>query len=208
MLGEFSSVQSIYQYCGCHRNLLLRAKESQDPSAVGAFFSVYGVQARQRLLALIYRERVSLIVLPRVSVRRISSLNWHPADFWKQQIASLEALAPGCLPSVHMVFPTFERKQAFISSDVRRLRIGRSRPRGIESHFAGVDISPDLQRPANDGSSVLFLDDVLTSGGTLLREFDSLTTSGRMAALQQPVKAHILTLFRTPVRSTSESHDS
>jgi hypothetical protein len=105
-----------------------------------------------------------------------------------------------------MPFPTFGRKQAFISSDIRRLRIGRLQQRGTVVKVAGADLSPDLQGLANEGCSLLFLDDVLTSGGTLLREFESFTTSNRVPVLQQPAKAHILTLFRTPVRSTSESH--
>lgn len=205
MLSEFSSVQSLYQYCGCHRNLLLRAKESQDPSAVAAFFSLYGSQARQRLSALIHRERVSLIVLPRVSVRRISSLHWHPADFWKQQIASLQESAANSFPSVHLPFPTLARKQALISSHKRRLRMGRTHD--VERKDAGAEVLPDSREFPDEGTSVLFLDDVLTSGGTLLREFNYLSKSCQTPVLRQPAKAHILTLFRTPVSSSSESHN-
>lgn len=206
MLGEFATVQSIYQYCGCHRNLLLRAKESQDPSAVAAFFSVYANQARQRLLKLVQRENVRLVVLPSVSVRRISSLHWHPADFWRQQIAELQAENSTCHLSVQMHPPTLTRKQALISSHIRRLRIGRALI-DDDLKLPDVFVLHDELGPQYPADSVLFLDDVLTSGGTLLRELSFFRNANNPSVLQRSAKAHILTLFRTPVSGSAESHN-
>lgn len=225
----FSTVNSIFEYSGHHRTLLLRAKDAQDPVAIAAFHQVYDYAVVFFLRALVKQHGIDLVVLPRLSVRRIANLDWHPNDFWKAALQKPTAVKPNteCV-TVFMRSPAFSRKRALISSGKRRAEIlereslfSVSREEGPQLLKASINTSINSNTSGNTALSVLFLDDVLTSGGTLLKELDFVLAnlkkivgrrervrSHHSCDLPTTLNPHILTLFRTPVSAKAKGNHS
>ncbi|MEN9826826.1 MAG: hypothetical protein RI953_2571 [Pseudomonadota bacterium] len=211
----FSSVNSIFEYSGQHRALLLRAKDSQDPVAIAAFHQVYVQAVNGILQTIVANYAIDLVVLPRMSVRRIANLDWHPNDFWKSLFKNVVVSRSDQNPiQVFMRTPAISRKRALLSSIKRRSDV-------LKKESFVSDLSNEAMHSSNNNRdkapSVLFVDDVLTSGGTLLKELDFVYSnfqkmtrpSARFRGqhsvdLPLTLNAHILTLFRTPVSAKAK----
>ena len=211
-LGVFSSVQSLFHYSGFHRELLLRAKDIQEPTAIDAFARIYGDVVHSALVRLIRSEHISLVVLPRLSLRRVISLNWHPSDFWTSQLQFFANTACGdSLFSYSMRLPHVGRRRAHLGSATRRRKAVLKSEALNNSGFEKFDFNSTAESSRH--TNILFVDDVLTSGGTMLDELDfvrsellenpspmdSLRRKTPNDSLPAKFNAHILTLFRTPV---------
>lgn len=210
-LPIFASVQALFSYCGHHRELLLRAKDIQDPQAIFCFNAVYSKLVDRALRQTIERENIGVVVLPRLGLRRLVNLHWHPADFWKQ---SLQRISAEKNLQIIMRPPHFGPRRALLSSARRRLDVTRRAQ--VDSQTAKSVSLPAMQLPA-----ILFVDDVLTSGGTLIREWEDCVGCSsplftRLSGvdvkgpdgLPTRINAHILTLFRTPVSELSKGNPS
>lgn len=207
----FSSVRSLFHYSGFHRELLLRAKDMQDPVAVDLFEQMYEDAVRVALIEIFRAESISLVVVPRLSLRRILGLNWHPADFWMSRLKRLSSENPALHKfSIYMRVPQSVRRRAKVASDVRRMQVAElSVPQEPAEVSSGLQGSAVYDEKKHHVRSILLVDDVLTSGGTLVAElemirklnFEGLVTDCMLPSPVLPLRlnAHILTLFRTPM---------
>ncbi len=184
----------------------MRAKDMQDPVAICAFNQIYSEPVRTALDSIFRTEEISLVVIPRLSLGRILGLNWHPADFWINQLRIAQNQQHSLQKfTILMLTPRSSGRRAKISSKVRRQQVAEF---SIAQEFdVDAHIKPDMTKH----KSILLVDDVMTSGGTLLDELDAVQTHlaterasdctqtiGHGLLLPLRLNAHILTLFRTP----------
>ncbi|MEY4066510.1 MAG: hypothetical protein RIR26_2718 [Pseudomonadota bacterium] len=169
--------------------------------ALELFSDVYGRAAMNALEGLICQHRIRKIVLARLRLRRIVSMDWHPTDFWLMQISKLRkeweySNSSFGFPEVCTAVSLQWKKRALMSTPERRRNVKR-----IENGNV-----PNLRASDEETGSgaVLILDDVLTSGGTLQREWLDLQEEN---ILSEELSVHALTLFRTPLRSSREGSD-
>ncbi|MFZ9521283.1 MAG: hypothetical protein ACO3A4_12480 [Silvanigrellaceae bacterium] len=208
----FDSVSSLFEYSGHHRSILLRAKDRQDALAIAAFHDVYGFSVEARLKKTLSQNAIDLVVMPSMSIRRVANIEWHPNDFWRhvlEKIISDDVLLSGV--QIYHRFPLISRRRAL--KDSRQRRDERLLRETFHEQATIRDSAISHSKDANRKSiSVLFLDDVLTSGGTLLSEFEFVSANlekilplprrslgSDISDLPPSLNAHILTLFRTPV---------
>lgn len=197
-LSWLTSVTALFNYSAQHRQLLLAAKDQQNYHAIQAFFECYSFPAVQKISQLIVAHDVDLIILARLRLRRIVTLEWHPFEFWNQcaERALDELLRNGHMmrrPRIQTFLPDGIQKQARKSSEKRRRNLFfYERSQGIKR---GVISGCGVR-------SILILDDVLTSGGSLHKEYRELLGWGNEA--DRP-EVHCLTLFRTPAAAAQES---
>jgi predicted amidophosphoribosyltransferase len=186
----FKNVQSVFRYAGPHREILLRAKDGQDPTAIAIFSEVYGDVVRRELLSLIRRENIRWLVVPRMSLQRIVRLNWHPNDLWKTIASEQSMVNVDQEPvRVYMRAPFVAKRRAQLSSRLRRQDLASK----VDTHLL-------RRKPPLEEVSALFVDDVLTSGGTLIQEWQNFV---RLHQSVQ-VRAHVFTLFRTPLSDNNQ----
>lgn len=211
-LFSFDSIHSIFQYSGLHRELLLRAKEAQEWVAIRSFYGVYSNIIKSELRRIIDHEKISFVVLPRLSLRRVSNLQWHPIDFWIDALSAINDFRGS--PEKIIIFsqtPWPARRRAYMKSEQR-----------FKESYASSQYNSSFEKSICKGSplkvdqkrdfSLLFVDDVLTSGGSLLRELEFLKeNSDKLVRLiaqtnadftptkKSKFRSHVLTLFRTPV---------
>ena len=199
-LNWLSSVCSIFPYAGRHRALLLAAKDIQNPLSIAIFNEAYSYVAAQALAQILKKNHIQMVLLARWRVQRLAASQWHPNNFWvsclQDALKIVKRTEAGCafenVPALMFASITLKRR-ALIDAQFRREKLDAENiliKDSICPHFAGLD-----------SLNVLVLDDVLTSGGALKREWTDLR-----AAMQSKcdVQLHALTLFRTPAASFEE----
>jgi predicted amidophosphoribosyltransferase len=206
-------VTSLFNYSGFHRDLLLRAKDLQDPVAVEAFAELYSEAACKSMNDILSREDIGTVVIPRLSFKRILGMNWHPSDFWLHQLEELESkYNVDRKLEIFMPLPRSAGRRANISSFERRQKVSQRAHLSLKSPPAAREPILLQEDEAGSEKGILLVDDVLTSGGTLLSEMDFFTSVhfasrisavrpivGQARVLPPRLNAHILTLFRTPM---------
>jgi len=197
-LDWLASVDSLFPYVGRHRGLLLAAKDLQDSVSIALFNAAYVHVAVQRLVEMLTAKSYWFILLARMRVPRLASQQWHPNDFWLHCLRlaqqHMRQLYPMDAPVPVLMRPSLTfQKRAKISSKARRERLSSSR-----ADFHSDPPEDYLERPVRN---VLVLDDVLTSGGSLWKEWTDLQETGQA---DEHVLLHALTLFRTP--SATKNH--
>lgn len=232
-LPWLSSVTALFPYAGRHRSLLLASKEAQDVLCLEVFSEVYGRVAMDALERLIRQHKIKKIVLARLRLTRIASMDWHPTDFWLAHIAKLRREWKNSsisieFPEVCTVVSLRWKKRALMSTlerqrRVKEFEIGQSHQPRHSQHAnilveeawntdfnqlsLKVENSSEEENLQEEGKqqecAVLILDDVLTSGGTLQSEWLDLREE---MAHSFDLRAHALTLFRTPVQNPWEEH--
>lgn len=207
---------SLFNYSGFHRDLLLRAKDIQDPVAVEAFAELYSEAAGKSLNDILSREDIGTVVIPRLSLKRILGMHWHPSDFWLQQLEEVKSKFNAVKKfEIFMPSPRSAGRRANISSTERRQKVSQRSNPSFKRPPAGGEPVLLQGNEVDSEKGVLLVDDVLTSGGTLLSEFDFFTSDhfapkisaassmvGPARVLPPKLNAHILTLFRTPMSRT------
>lgn len=190
-LPYFQSITSLYTYASFHRQLLIMAKEKQSGEAIFVLFEVYGHQVTEKIKELIITHSVTDILIARVRLKRLVELNWHPFEFWHccacRAVYELHAQKhlQYKIP-VQTFLPEGLKKRSFLNSEKRRAQVAiRSKKTRCRAE--------SLTQSATE--SVLILDDVLTSGGTIL---DELAAVGALRQQSPHVAFHAMTLFRTP----------
>lgn len=194
--GELSwlhSVTSLYTYASFHRQLLIMAKERQSDEAIFVLIEVYSHQVVEKMKDLILTHSISTILIARVRMNRLVGLNWHPFEFWRTCAhRAIKELSEANLLKKRIPIRTFLpegfKKRSLTSSTERRahLRGSHEIPRGRFKGHSPCEIE-----------SVLVLDDVLTSGGTILKETRALELVGKKSSF---FEFHVMTLFRTPCK--------
>ncbi|NBO38610.1 hypothetical protein EBU99_08505, partial [bacterium] len=189
-----------------------------DPVAVSCFHEVYSAFVVRALEELISACEIDLVLMARMSVGRVATVQWHPTDFWQRCLRVLQSnaaasagvnrAAKNCKNRSFqvMIFPPQGlRRRALIDANLRR--------HSVQTTSAGVgdSLQTNPSRHSHDQAqgyalnkpiqNVLVLDDVLTSGGSLLREWKALCAWAEIDpnALSPEFQLHALTLFRTPV---------
>ncbi|MEY2987932.1 MAG: hypothetical protein RJB13_1453 [Pseudomonadota bacterium] len=187
------SVTSIYIYASFHRQLLILAKERQSDEAILVLFEVYGYQVVEKMKELIIKHSISTILIARVRIKRIVGLNWHPFEFWRtcacralKELSESNVLEKSV--SIKTFLPEGLKKRSMTSSGKRREQM----------RFSYEQTSSEVNSNSRSTiESVLILDDVLTSGGTILKESTEIQLLRRKTSF---VEFHAMTLFRTPCK--------
>lgn len=167
------------------------AKDGQSIHAICGFFECYSYPVVQKLKELIVRYSVVRIIIARIRLQRIVELNWHPFEFWQYcaQRAVTELLREKLIEhdvAIQIFLPAGFVRRSSLSSTKRRKGLLTFRKKTQKNGFGFVE---------NMSGSALILDDVLTSGGTLLKE----VMDAQVHGTQEPGSLfHALTLFRTP----------
>lgn len=185
-------VKSLFPYSAHHRGLLLAAKDLQCRASVLRFEAAYTPFAIAALRDMLAHVEFDAVVLARMRLPRIASSQWHPTEFWRRCLIAIdqqdECKKTARISRPVLMFPQVGlRRRALTSADDRRKKISEDELLA-ESQ---IIVQNGMTRERN----VLLLDDVLTSGGALKREYESCRLKfGR----ETPVNFYALTLFRTP----------
>jgi predicted amidophosphoribosyltransferase len=174
-LDAFDSVESLFRLDSKNAELLVRAKDYSDTESQWLFEDVCFFAVRKRILEIVKEKNISHIVISPLRKERLEESNWHPAHTLHKACAKASA---------RVVTPTIggiERQAAF-SAEQRALR--EQKPTLV--YPCVTSLKHELVK------SVLFLDDVLTTGGSATRTKTILPGNFRSAPW------HILTLFRSP----------
>jgi predicted amidophosphoribosyltransferase len=174
-LDTFISVNSLFRLDSKNAEFLVRAKDHNDSESRWLFDDICFFATQRRVREIIMQKSISHIVISPLRKERLVESNWHPAHTLRRACAKMPA---------RIVTPTIggiERQAAF-SAEERALRTQK----------------PTLVYPSHDAlknetvANVLFLDDVLTTGGSATRAREILPENFRNAPW------HILTIFRSP----------
>ena len=181
---------------------MLAAKDIQNPLSIAIFNEAYSYVATQVLAEILKKNHIHMVLLARWRVQRLAASQWHPNNFWVSCLEEAQKVvkktAPGSafenMPALMFAAITLKRR-ALIDAQFRREKLD------TENILIKDSIGPRFAD--SDSLNVLVLDDVLTSGGALKREWTDLR-----AAMQGKcdVQLHALTLFRTPAASFEEGN--
>lgn len=199
-LNWLSSVCSIFPYAGRHRALLLAAKDIQNPVSIAIFSEAYCYVATHALAQILKKNEIEIVLLARWRIQRLAASQWHPNNFWVRCLQDAFAIVKkgeagiACEKAPVCMFPGIAlKRRALIDARSRREKL-------VTENIVIID-SENHRFSGAQSLNALVLDDVLTSGGALKREWTDL-----QAAMQAKcnVQLHALTLFRTPAASIEE----
>ncbi len=179
-LSDFLSVTSLFRLDNNTAQLLLRAKDQNDAVSRWILESLVKVALHRRMKEIITSQKVSHIVISPIRKERVMNGGWHPAHLIEQVCKSFPQ---------RVIVPTIDgvERQASFSAKERLVR--QQNPRLIYPQKRSLD------GECVDG--VLFVDDVLTTGGSAQRARKVLPHTFIFADW------HILTLFRAPLSCCS-----
>lgn len=181
---------------------MLAAKDIQDPLSIAIFSEAYSYVAAQALAQILKKSDIQMVLLARWRVQRLAASQWHPNNFWVRCVEEAQRIVKKNDPG-----SAFENVPvcmfARITLKRRALIDARFRREKLDTENVLIRDSENPRLSGSNSLNALVLDDVLTSGGALKREWTDLR-----AAMQSKcdVQLHALTLFRTPAASFEEGN--
>jgi predicted amidophosphoribosyltransferase len=174
-LSDFHSVESLFRLDNSNAELLVRAKDHNDTESQWLLEDICLFATQKRVLESVKGKDLSHIVISPLRKKRLIESNWHPAHMLSKACEKMPA---------RLLIPTIggvERQAAF-SAEERTRRAQKP-----------ILVYPSRRLLETEKvSGVLFLDDVLTTGGSALR------TKKLLPKNFENEPWHILTIFRSP----------
>jgi predicted amidophosphoribosyltransferase len=174
---EFISVTSLFRLDSYAAHLLIQAKDQNDLLAQKMLEDIGKFTLMKETSRIVKNERISHIVIAPLRRDRLLNSSWHPSVLLEKSCRRA---------GVQVIVPTIMgvERQSVFSAEERGLRQQRQRPELVFPN------SSKLQK--EEVSGVLFVDDVLTTGGSAHRTRCILPENFSSAPW------HVLTLFRSP----------
>lgn len=174
-LSEFSGVDSLYRLDSCSAHLLVQAKDHNDLESRWVLEDLCAMHFRIRAHETVKKFSVSHIVISPLRQERVSNSSWHPGLILERSCRSL---------NVRVVSSTI--------AGIARQASLRARERIVHIPNAHL-VFPNLSKLQKETvTAVLFVDDVLTTGGSALR------TKNIFPQNFSEAPWHALTFFRSP----------
>jgi predicted amidophosphoribosyltransferase len=194
-LSEFETLKSLYLFNPFFSLLLKEAKDGYDLFFRDLLFKIVEKASKAYFSSFIEErpDKTLLILGAALRKERFYKSDWHPLFLMKevwQKTLEEKGLPPLSSPFIVPYKNDFHKKQAFTAKSERL------------SQEAQAIIFPHLSKSllGEDHVEVLLVDDVLTTGQTILETLKAFKSKTNI-----PMKAHYFSLFRTPHSPKSSS---
>lgn len=177
ILSEFSSVTSLFRLDAASARILVQAKDYADAVSQWMIEDISSIYFAKEVQSILSQNQISHIIIAPLRRERVIRGSWHPSFLLEKACVSSGA---------KIIIPTIRgaERQASFSATEREKRSQKQHP---ELVYPTENI---LKR--ENVSGVLFVDDVITTGGSAQRARKILPTNFQNAPW------HILTIFRSP----------
>jgi predicted amidophosphoribosyltransferase len=201
-LQIFAGVETLVSYVEPYTSLIQFAKIEQRVWAQNALRDLFSEKIVDRLSEIIVKHQITHCHLVPISVWRIFSLKWHTNQLFLLAFAKMNQRKLCTVPELKCEI-SFSIFKSSSRSAFSRGEAIKNKPTCEHLSAQGQNVSVESTAHLNVARRVLILDDVLTSGGTVLAFVEKLKKD---LDAQVPIGSEffLLTLMRSPMKSVQQ----